>query len=104
MIMRRMVVLFFALLPVVALSAGVTVVQGASTSTGYGESLCQQRAYLCLDPFHSIGEDGAYTGHDEPTVQFSSHRPGTGGKRLVYNITLPRNASVKPNQAGTGGT
>ena len=79
--MRRMVVLFFALLPVVALSAGVTVVQGASTSTGYGESLCQQRAYLCLDPFHSIGEDGAYTGHDEPTVQFSSHRPGTGGKR-----------------------
>jgi hypothetical protein len=35
---------------------------------------------------------------------FSSHRPGTGGKRLVYNITLPRNASVKPNQAGTGGT
>jgi hypothetical protein len=102
--MRRMVVLFFALLPVVALTAGVTVTKGADTGTGYGESLCQQRAYLCLDPYHSIGEDGAYTGHDEPTVQFSSHRPGTGGKRLVYNITLPRNASVKPNQAGTGGT
>src|SRR6478672_9334178 len=95
--MKRFVAL--ALVVLTAL-AGPAVAKADS----YGETLCQERPFMCLDPFHSIGEDGAYTGHDEPTVQFSSHRPGTGGKRLVYNITLPRNASVKPNQAGTGGT
>jgi hypothetical protein len=98
--MRRIVMLFVVLLPALALSGAVTSTQGAS----YGESLCQERPFLCLDPYRSIGENGAYTGHDEPTVQFTSNRPGTGGKRLVYNVTLPRNAAVRPNQAGTGGT
>ena len=59
--MRRMVVLFFALLPVVALSTGVTVVQGTSTSTGYGESLCQH-GHSVPRPVQSIGENGEYIG------------------------------------------
>ena len=58
---------------------------------------------MCLDPYHSIGDNGAYTGHDEPTVQFSSHRPGTGGD-LLYYVKLPIIATVKPKQDGTGGT
>ena len=87
--MRRIAALAVALLPMLALSAGGTIASGATHPTYVGDSLCQQRSYLCLDPYHSIGENGAYTGHDEPTVQFISKRPGTGG-HLVYYVTLPR--------------
>jgi hypothetical protein len=59
---------------------------------------------MCLDKYKSIGPNGEYTGHDEPTTQFISHRPGTGGRHLTYYVTLPRNAAVRPNQAATGGT
>jgi hypothetical protein len=52
----------------------------ASAAGGYHESLCQQRPFLCLDKYKSIGENGAYTGHDEASVQFISNRSGTGGR------------------------
>ncbi len=94
--MKRLVAL-----AVVAISALVGPAAAAHADS-YPESLCQERAFLCLDPYHSIGS--GYTGHDEPTVQFSSNRPGTGGKDLTYFVRLPQNATVKPNQAGTGGT
>jgi hypothetical protein len=67
-------------------------------------SLCQARPFMCLDPYHNIGEDGSYTGHDEPTVQFSSHRPGTGGRRLLYYVQLPKDPPKAPKQDGSGGT
>jgi hypothetical protein len=95
--MKRIVAL--ALVVLTAL-AGPAVAKADS----YGETLCQERPFMCLDPYHSIGDNGAYTGHDEPTVQFSSHRPGTGGKDLLYYVKLPINAPVKPKQNGTGGT
>ena len=96
--MKRLVALAVVALGMLAAPAT------AAHADGYGESLCQERPFMCLDPFHSIGKNGAYTGHDEPTVQFNSHRPGTGGKRLLYYVTLPKNPPTKPNQAGTGGT
>ena len=74
--MKRLVALAVVALGILAAPAT------AAHADSYGESLCQERPFMCLDPFHSIGKNGAYTGHDEPTVQFSSHRPGTGGKRL----------------------
>lgn len=83
-------------------AAGANAAQAGAAN--YRESLCQERPFMCLDKYKSIGANGAYTGHDEPTVQFISHRPGTGGRQLTYDVTLPRNATVKPNQAGTGGT
>jgi len=95
--MKRIVAL--ALVVLTAL-AGPAVAKADS----YGETLCQERPFMCLDPYHSIGDNGAYTGHDEPTVQFSSHRPGTGGKDLLYYVKLPMNAPAKPKQNGTGGT
>jgi hypothetical protein len=95
--MKRIVAL--ALVVVTAL-VGPAVARADS----YGESLCQERPFMCLDPYHSIGTNGAYTGHDEPTVQFSSHRPGTGGRDLLYYVKLPMNAPMKPKQDGTGGT
>jgi hypothetical protein len=95
--MKRLVAL--AVVAVSALAAGPAAVAHADS---YSESLCQERAFMCLDPYHSIGS--GYTGHDEPTVQFTSHRPGSGGADLTYFVTLPKSSSVKPNQAGTGGT
>jgi hypothetical protein len=95
--MKRIVALALAVL---AALVGPAVARAES----YGETLCQERPFLCLDPYHSIGDNGAYTGHDEPTVQFSSHRPGTGGKDLLYYVKLPVNPPMHPKQDGTGGT
>ena len=95
--MKRLLAL--AIVVVAALAGPAAVAHGDTYTEG---SLCQERAFLCLDPYHSIGD--GYTGHDEPTVQFTSNRPGTGGKDLTYFVTLPKNSTVKPNQAGTGGT
>ena len=75
-----------------------------TTGAGYHESLCQARPFMCLDKYKSIGANGEYTGHDEPTAQFISKRPGSGGADLSYDITLPKNAKVTPKQDGTGGT
>ena len=89
------------------LSPATAVSSAAPTSVRsarYADSLCQDRPFLCLDPYHSIGENGAYTGHDEPSVQFTSHRPGTGGRRLLYYVRLPQDPPKPPKQDGTGGT
>jgi hypothetical protein len=103
------------------LSAGVLIVVGSpilqaftseasqvkhpgGTDPGYQQSLCQSRPFMCLDKYKSIGAHGQYTGHDEPTAQFISHRPGSGGADLTYDVTLPRNAKLKPQQDGSGGT
>jgi hypothetical protein len=80
------------------------VATGVASADDYHESLCQQRPFLCLDPYRSIGENGEYTGHDEASVQFISNRPGSGGGDLTYTLTLPRNPPVQPSQAGTAGT
>ncbi len=96
--MKRLVAL--AVLAVSALAAGPAAVAHADT---YSESLCQARPFLCVDPYKSIGTNGQYTGHDEPSVLFYSHRPGTGND-LTYAMKLPKNPPMQPNQAGTGGT
>ncbi len=98
--MKRIGALLLAVLPVLALPIWV----GLARADSYPESFCQERPFMCLDKYKSIGANGEYTGHDEPTVQFTSHRPGTGGKRLLYYVTLPKDPPTKPNQGGTGGT
>jgi hypothetical protein len=80
------------------------VLPASAAAAGYGQGLCQARPFMCLDPYHSIGANGAYTGHDEPTTQFISNRHGTGGRDLTYVITLPRNPVQQPRQDGTGPT
>jgi hypothetical protein len=58
---------------------------------------------MCLDPWKSIGPNGEYTGHDEPTVQFMSHRAGTGND-LTYIVQLPKDPPKRPTQNASGGT
>jgi len=109
--MKRLVAVLAAipviLAPAIASASQSTTVANparAASAASYPESFCQERPFMCLDKYTSIGPNGAYTGHDEPATQFTSNRPGTGGADLTYFITLPKNATVKPNQAGTGGT
>jgi hypothetical protein len=99
--MRRILASSFAI--VVAFAVPV-VARAAIADQGYHESLCQERPFLCVDPKDSIGENGEYTGHDEPSVLFTSNRPGTGGADLTYYVTLPKNPPTPPAQDGSGGT
>ncbi|MGN6380333.1 MAG: hypothetical protein ACTHNU_15370 [Gaiellales bacterium] len=95
-----MLALVLAILPVIAVSASAGVARGDT----YTESLCQERPFLCIDPYHSIGDNGSYTGHDEPSVMFRSHRPGTGGADLTYTLRIPKDPPTPPKQNGKGGT
>ena len=98
--MKRLVVM--AVVAIAALAGPAAAAQADANE--YGNSVCQQRPYMCVDPLKSIGANGSYTGHDEPSVIFTSKRPGSGGKDLTYFVTLPKDPPTKPNQAGTGGT
>jgi hypothetical protein len=64
---------------------------------------CDEPAALCTEPVDSIGYEGAYTGHDEPSLLFYSNSAGSGNSTL-YHVTLPTDPKVLPNQAGTAGT
>src|SRR2546430_17492904 len=95
--MKRIVVLLAAVVAAFAIPAA------AVHADTYTETFCQARPFQCVDPYKSIGANGEYTGHDEPSVLFYSNRPGTGNDQ-TYTVTLPKNPPRKPNQAGTGGT
>jgi hypothetical protein len=74
----------------------------AAPATGYTDSFCVKTA-ACRDVFKSISPDGDYTGHDEPSVQFTSSIPGSGGGDLTYMVVLPKNPPQRPRQGGGGG-
>ena len=56
-----------------------------------------------MDPEPNIAPAGEYVGHDEPSVEFRSTKPGTGYD-MTYQLQLPTNPPVKPKQNGGGGT
>jgi hypothetical protein len=58
---------------------------------------------LCAESFQSIGYEGGYTGHDEPSLLFYSNVPGSGNT-MVYLLRLPKDPPQAPTQDGTGGT
>jgi hypothetical protein len=64
---------------------------------------CDEAAALCTEPLDSIGYEGEYTGHDEPSLLFYSNTPGSGNSSL-YQLRVPSDPNVLPNQAGTAGT
>jgi hypothetical protein len=83
----------------------------ATSTFGQRSSSSFQQALSCDDPtgifctevYQSIGYNGAYTGHDEPSVLFYSAVPGSGNS-MVYLMQLPKDPPTLPNQSGTGGT
>ncbi len=64
---------------------------------------CDELAPLCTETADSIGYQGAYTGHDEPSVMYYSSTPGSGNSN-IYRLTLPKDPPTLPKQNGTGGT
>ncbi len=76
---------------------------------------CNTNGVICSDPnlnwdeypqYQKLVKAGVtlwpYIGHDEPSVQFFSNRPGSGND-LRYQLRLPKDPSTKPQQAGEGG-
>ncbi len=64
---------------------------------------CDENGFLCHDVYDSIGYEGQYTGHDEPSLLFYSATPGSGNSN-VYTLVLPQDPPTLPTQDGTGGT
>jgi hypothetical protein len=91
---------------------GFRFAAAAQTATGGGGLDCNgwspvssnvKRTLVCADP-HSMKttrflDNGWYIGHDEPSVQFFSTRPGSGNN-MVWRITLPKRDPV-PTQSGS---
>jgi hypothetical protein len=85
------------LLAAAALSQSRTPFQAAVFS-------CDDPAGIfCTEVYESIGYNGAYTGHDEPSLIFYSDVAGSGNK-MVYLMRLPKDPPRQPTQDGTGGT
>ena len=85
-------------------AAAALLLLGLFTGSARAASLnCSEPYALCAEPADSIGYGGEYTGHDEPSLLFYSGSAGAGNSNL-YNVTLPSDPNVLPNQAGTAGT
>src|SRR5581483_11103905 len=50
--------------------------------------------------YDAIGPNGAYTGHDEPSLLFYSHRPDSGNS-MTYRFVLPKEPASLPTQDGS---
>jgi hypothetical protein len=58
---------------------------------------------LCTEQNEFGGYNGAYTGHDEPSILFYSNVSGSGNSG-VYYMRLPKDPPTLPKQDGSGGT
>ncbi len=88
---------------VVLLFAAAAMSQGGSSFRQQALSCDDPTGILCTEAYDFIGYNGAYTGHDEPSVLFYSGVPGSGN-RMVYQMQLPKDPPKLPKQDGTGGT
>ena len=58
---------------------------------------CSTAAAMCTEVANSDEVFGHYVGHDEPSLAFYSHKPGSGN-HMSYNVTLPTDPSASnPN-------
>lgn len=64
---------------------------------------CDEGSPFCAEVSDSIGYNGGYTGHDEPSLLFYSNSPGAGNSSR-YLLRLPKESKTLPKQDGTGGT
>src|ERR1700742_1356228 len=79
------------------------VAQAGPTDSRLGDDtpLAQSHTSLCADP--ATNPSTGYVGHDEPSVLFKSHVPGSGND-VTYTITLPKNPRTQPNRSGINST
>jgi hypothetical protein len=87
-----------------AAHAQTAAVGGGLDCNGWSPISPNIKHYLpCTDPHGANGgrfyDHGWYIGHDEPSVQFFSNRPGSGNN-MVWRIRLPERDPV-PTQSGS---
>jgi hypothetical protein len=76
----------------------------AGKAENYGNKLiCGKGSPLCAEANDALGYNGAYTGHDEPSLLFYSNTPGSGNESN-YRVIVPTDPPTLPTQDGTGGT
>src|SRR6266566_9059328 len=84
-----------------------TVGAPASASSPSGQRpeklLCNEGSPICAEAVDALGYEGAYTGHDEPSLLFYSDTPGAGNNQQ-YRMVVPQDPPILPTQDGTGGT
>jgi hypothetical protein len=100
----------------IALSSGAATQATASTSrpsaSGAGQLAryhgkhaaidCARSSGMCVEVANSDKVFGHYVGHDEPSVLFQSHVPGSGN-HMRYNLVLPKDPSASnPNAVNKG--
>jgi len=68
-----------------------------------GAPLCTVRPQLCTETAEPWNSAGQYTGHDEPSLLFYSHQPGSGNSAISL-LKLPTDPAAPPSQDGTGST
>jgi hypothetical protein len=106
--MRRFVLAFMLAVAGVLVFAplvtgSIRPTSGSGTTDEYAVRNCSQGLQICTEVKDSIGYEGAYTGHDEPSLLFYSDTQGAGNSNL-YRLKLPSDPHMQPNQAGTGAT
>lgn len=96
-----------AILLAIALMASLLAMQVVATPPKAAHAasapLCTLRPQLCTETAEPWNSAGQYTGHDEPSLLFYSHQPGSGNN-LVSLLNLPRDPRAAPSQDGTGTT
>jgi hypothetical protein len=80
-------------------SAPASAAQENASSVHY----CADNGVLCAEPAEPLNYEGNYIGHDEPSLLFYSNTPGSGTNQR-YQVTLPTDPPIRPNQNGTAGT
>jgi hypothetical protein len=81
-----------------AVGAGSTTrsaTTGATTGRGPSHIDCSNDRFACTEVHDSDEAFGHYVGHDEPSVLYYSHKPGSGN-RMRYQIHLPKDPPPQP--------
>src|SRR5262249_26155411 len=77
----------------------IAALSGAAADGNYGARSCSQGGIYCTETADSIGYNGGYTGHDEPSLLFYSNTPGSGNS-TQYRVQLPTDPKAQPTQGG----
>jgi hypothetical protein len=107
--MRRVLLILASALVLVGVSTTSNVGSAVSAQPAVphagsaGKLMCSEGSPLCAEAADSIGYDGEYTGHDEPSLLFYSQQNGAGNN-LQYHLVVPTDPPVLPKQNGEGGT
>ena len=77
--MRKVVFLLIGLASLLTFGA----LTGSAADETYGVRNCSTGLVICTEAAESVGVNGTYTGHDEPSLLFYSNTPGRGTRTLT---------------------